>query len=122
MAQILLAFDDEAENPLLCELLERLGHRCIGVRTGEGALSLLPTQRPDLILLGLMLPDIDGLEVLRRIRANPDTAGLPVIMFSGIGDSEFAKLLRKRGASDYWIKGAMDLIRLNEMIAMQVGS
>jgi DNA-binding response OmpR family regulator len=122
MARILLVFDDDRENPLLCGLLERLGHECVGVFTGEGALRILQTRLADLVVLDFMLPDIDGLEVLRRIRSESGTAGPPVILFSGIAAPEFRKYAISRGANDYWIKGAMDLTRLNEMIAAHLGS
>ena len=122
MATILLVYDDERENPLLCGLLEKLGHHCLGVHTGKGALRILQTQHPDLVILDFMTPDIDGLEVLRRIRSERGTARLPVIMFSEIADSGFRRYAISRGANDYWIKGAMDLTRLNEMIDAHVGS
>lgn len=122
MASILVVFNSERENPLLCGLLEKLGHHCLGVHTGEGALRILQTRRPDLVVLDFMTPDVDGLEVLRRIRAQPRAAALPVIMFSEIADPAFGRYVISRGANDYWIKGAMDLTRLNEMIAAHVGS
>ena len=115
-------FDNERENPLLCGLLEQHGHECLGVYTGEGALSILRTQLPDLVILDFMTPDIDGLEVLRRIRAKRGAAGPPVIMFSEIADPGFRKYAISRGANDYWIKGAMDLTRLYEMIAAHIES
>jgi len=125
MATILLVYDDKGGNPLLCGLLEHLGHRCLGVYTGEEALRILQSQDPglpDLVVLNFMTPDIDGLEVLRRIRSERGTAGPPVIMFSEIADPAFRGYVMSRGASDYWIKGAMDLTRLNEMIAAHLQS
>src|SRR5947209_13650912 len=116
MARILLVLGDERENPLLCGLLEQLGHECVGVYGGGGALHILRTGRPDLVVLDFMTPDIDGLEVLRRIRAKRRTATLPVIMFSEIADPGFRRYAISRGANDYWVKGAMDLMRLNDMI------
>jgi two-component system phosphate regulon response regulator PhoB len=122
MAMILLVFDDRGQNPLLCELLEKLGHHCIGVHTGECALRILQTQRPDLVVLDFMTPDIDGLEFLRRIHAERGAAAPPVIMFSEIADPGFGRYVISRGANDYWIRGTMDLTRLNDMIALHLGS
>ena len=118
MATVLLVYDEARGNPLLCRLLEQVGHQCVGVYTGEAALRILQIQGPpDLILLDFMTPDIDGLEVLRRIRAERATAGPPVIMFSEIADPNFRRYVMSRGANDYWVKGAMDLTRLIEMIS-----
>ena len=122
MAKILLVFHDERENPLLCRLLEQLGHECLGVYSGEGALRILQARHPDLVILDFMTPDIDGLEVLRRIRSERGTAAPPVIMFSEIADPAFRAYVMSRGANDYWVKGAMDLTRLNEMVAAHVRS
>jgi DNA-binding response OmpR family regulator len=120
MATILLVYDDTRANPLLCGLLEERGHHCVGVYSGEGALRILQTQDPDLVILHFMTPDIDGLEVLRRIRSERGTARTPVIMFSEIADPTFRSYVMSRGANDYWVNGAMDLTRLNEMIAAHV--
>lgn len=121
MAKILLVFDDERENPLLCGLLQKLGHDCVGVYSGQAALRLVQQQRPDLVLLDFMTPDIDGLEVLRRIRSERcRSAAPPVIMFSEIADPGFRRYAIRRGAADYWIKGAMDFTRLKEMIAAHI--
>jgi DNA-binding response OmpR family regulator len=117
MARILLVCDDERENPLLCGLIEEFGHHCLGVFTGEGALRLLPTGNPDLVILDFMTPDMDGLELLRRIRSERGAAAPPVIMFSEVADRRFGRYLISQGANNYWIKGAMDLTRLNDMIA-----
>lgn len=119
MAKIVLVYNDERENPLLCRLLEQLGHQCVGLYTGEEALSALPAQDPDLVVLHFMTPGLDGLEVLRRIRVGRGGAALPVIMFSEIADPAFRNYVMGRGANDYWIKGAMDLARLDQMIAAQ---
>jgi CheY-like chemotaxis protein len=115
-----LAFEEQGESPLLSGLLEQLGHECLIVHTGEGVLQLLHSQHPDVVILYFMMADIDGIEVLRRIRARPGMSGLPIIMFSGIGDPAFGKYLISRGASDYWVQGAMDLSRLHAMIAQAI--
>ena len=65
-----------------------------------------------------MIADIDGLEVLRRIVRKAALPAPPVIMISEIADPGFARYVTSRGANDYWIKGAMDLARLNDMIAV----
>ena len=83
MARCILVVDDE---PDLLELvrfnLDRAGFRVETAATGEEALARLRRSIPDLVVLDLMLPDLSGEEVCRRVRADPGLAGLPVIMLT----------------------------------------
>ncbi len=67
---ILIIDDDELIRELLCYNLEKEGYRVIAAKDGAQALDLLTREQPDLIILDLMLPGIDGLEVCRQIRFN----------------------------------------------------
>jgi DNA-binding response OmpR family regulator len=64
---------------------------------------------PDLVLLDVMLPKLDGFEVLRRLRAAPRTRGLPVIMVTSFSRDKDAKRGRELGANDYIVKPLMEL-------------
>jgi len=102
---IVLAVEDE--EPLLEVILEGLkrnGFTVDGVDSGEDALALISHSRPDLLLLDLMLPGMDGIEVCRLLKANPATAGIPVVMLTA-RDSE-ADIVRglELGADDYLTK------------------
>jgi PAS domain S-box-containing protein len=72
--------------------------------TGSQGLALARTQGPDLVLLDLDLPDIDGIEVLRRLRADPSTAALPVIVVSAHAQAELMNAALEAGANDYVAK------------------
>lgn len=84
----ILCIEDEPEMiDLIRIILERKGYRVIGAVGGQEALESLATQTPDLILLDLMMPDIDGWEVFRQIRANPRLRNAPVIVVTAKAQS-----------------------------------
>src|SRR5205823_10760850 len=69
--------------------------------TGEKALSLARDERPDLVLLDLMMPGLDGLEVCRRLRANDATADIPIVMVTARAEESDAVVGLSVGADDY---------------------
>jgi len=85
---------------LLEAILVPRGYAVIGAASGEQALDLVAQQPPDLILLDIMMPGIDGHEVCRRLRADPTTALLPVVMVTASGDQNKVKALES-GADDF---------------------
>lgn len=113
---ILIVDDDPGTGRLLAVLLRHIGHEAAFVNDGRKALEYLAHHRPDLVILDVMMPEIDGLEVLRRVRENPQTADLPVVMFSALNDPNFRQAVRERGANDYWVKASMDFRKLEERI------
>jgi phosphate regulon transcriptional regulator PhoB len=105
MASRVLIVEDEPDiRDLLAWHLEREGYRV--ARSGDGAQALreIATQPPDLILLDLMLPGMGGLEVCRRLRQDPATAALPVIMLTAKGDEVDRVVGLEVGADDYIVK------------------
>jgi DNA-binding response OmpR family regulator len=98
---ILVVDDEEAVRRLVVYPFERDGYRVLQAATGEEALELIGHERPDLILLDLMLPGVDGYEVCRRVRA---TSMVPIIMLTA-RDDEIDKVLGlELGADDYVTK------------------
>jgi len=104
-SQHVLAVDDEeAILDLLEYNLSREGYRVTCVQTGEEAVKAAKSQAPDLILLDLMLPGLDGLEVCRILRKAPATSGIPIVMLTAKGEeSDIVKGL-ELGADDYVTK------------------
>jgi DNA-binding response OmpR family regulator len=72
---------------------------------GEEGWETAKQKKPDLILLDLGLPKMDGFEVLRRIREDPETKKIPVIIFSVIGEQKDIQKALEMGANDYTVKG-----------------
>ncbi len=84
MAATVLVVDyDPADRALWKTLLEARGHRVVTARDGRGALKECARQRPDLILLGMLLPGLDGLEVCRRLKRNHAARLTPVVLVNG---------------------------------------
>ena len=97
----ILAVDDQPQNlRLLDAVLSSRGYRVVTASSGEEAVELLSSSVPDLVLLDIVMPGIDGYEVCRRIRDNPATAFLPVVMITASGDQEKISSI-EAGADDF---------------------
>ena len=101
----LLIVDDDAEVRNLLEiLLQEQGYRTLTASTGEQALALVAQQPPDLILLDAMMPDTNGYQVARQLKASVSTANIPIIMLSGLGEQSARLLGLEAGAEDFLCK------------------
>ena len=102
IAARILVVDDQPENcAVLVRRLEREGHSCVSLHDGETALARLDAEPFDLVLLDIMMPGIDGREVLRRIKADEELRHIPVIMISALDQLESVVQCIERGAEDY---------------------
>ena len=103
--ELILAVDDEAHIlELLSFNLEASGYRVVTAATGEDALVVCAHERPAMVLLDIMLPGIDGMEVCRRLKSAPTTADIPIIMLSA-KSTDLDKILGLgTGADDYVVK------------------
>lgn len=104
MKKILLIEDDSDLFALLKYNLEKEGFALSGWRTGRDALDLCRRLRPDLILLDIMLPDYDGLEICRAVRKHPDLAGTPIIFLTARASETDRIVGLELGANDYVVK------------------
>ncbi|HZQ19768.1 MAG TPA: response regulator [Terriglobales bacterium] len=86
------------------------GHEVLSAADGEEGLRLACEQKPDLVVLDLMLPKLPGLEVLRKLRSRPDTASMPVVVISGLSQANDQKLVSE-GATSYFEKSRLMLDR-----------
>lgn len=106
MAQetILLVEDDKNILELLQYNLSREGYRTIAAPTGEEALKTASAELPSLVILDLMLPGIDGLEVCRTLKQGEKTRSLPILMLTAKGEDSDIILGLELGAEDYMVK------------------
>lgn len=105
MGQTVLVVDDDREIVRLVRAyLEQAGFRSIGAYDGAEALRALRADRPDMLILDLMLPDRDGLEITRQLRADPATAALPILMLTARVDDTDRIVGLELGADDYVTK------------------
>ena len=99
--QVLVIEDDAAIRDMLCFSLRHSGFDCDSVGDAESGLVFLKEKKPDIILLDWMLPGIDGIEFIRRLRANESLAAIPVIMLTAKGESDDMIKGLSVGADDY---------------------
>ncbi len=102
--KILIVEDEESLLKLESILLTSKGYEVVGATNGQAALDAVKKERPDLVLLDIMLPEIDGFEVCRRIKKDPDTEQIPVIMLTAKKSREDMARGEKVGADWYITK------------------
>jgi class 3 adenylate cyclase len=101
-AGVILVVDDNVANrEMLGRRLERQGYRVALAESGKAALELLRTARVDLVLLDVMMPEVDGYEVLRQLKANEALRDIPVLMISAVDEVESVVRCIELGAEDY---------------------
>lgn len=113
--KILLVEDNEMNRDMLSRRLERKGYEVVIAVNGQEGVELVSSTRPDLILMDLSLPIIDGWEATRRIKADPATARIPVIALTAHAMAEDRAKAMAAGCDDFDIK-PVDLPRLLEKI------
>lgn len=105
MAEKILVVDDDVNAlKLIGYALHREGYEIIAAQSGQEALAKSQAEKPQLVILDIMMPGMDGYEVCRRLRAAPQTAHLPVIMLTAKGQVEDKVAGFEAGADDYLIK------------------
>lgn len=101
---IMVVDDEPASGKLLVHRLERAGHRCILATSGEEAIELFAPSHPDLVLMDVMLPGIDGFETTRRLRRQQGTRWIPIIFLSALGDAVDIVSALDAGGDDFLTK------------------
>ena len=104
MAKILIVDDDPGTTNLLEVILRRDGYDVVSVNNSNETLSSALAYSPDLILLDLLMPNVDGFEVCRNLRAEPRIAYTPIVFFTSIGDVEQKVAAFAAGANDFITK------------------
>ena len=103
-SRVLIVEDEPDIRELVVHHLKREGYQVSAASSGEEALRQVQAAPPDLVLLDLMMPAMDGLEVCRRLRQDPATVSLPIVMLTAKGDEVDRVLGLEIGADDYVVK------------------
>jgi CheY-like chemotaxis protein len=119
MRTLLIVEDVALNRDLLTQLLED-EHRLVYAEDGLGALEAVAMESPALILMDLSLPKLDGVEATRRLKADPATAGIPIIVLSAHAMKADEERARAAGCDDFLTK-PIDEDRLFETIARHLG-
>ncbi len=102
--RILIVEDDKFLRELISQKLISEGYDIIEAVDGEKGIKSIKEEKPDLVLLDLILPGIDGFEVLAKMKEDPIVAQIPVIILSNLGQKDDIERGLKMGANDYLIK------------------
>jgi CheY-like chemotaxis protein len=101
----ILVADDDARNRMLLETLLAVdGYEVVSVNSGQATLDSVRAGTPDLILLDLMMPGMDGFEVVRRLKAADTSRDIPVVMVTALDDSGSHARLKAAGVADFLTK------------------
>ncbi|NCO40674.1 MAG: hypothetical protein COZ06_01320 [Armatimonadetes bacterium CG_4_10_14_3_um_filter_66_18] len=101
----IMVVDDEPENQLLIKvILSTEGYEVVGVERGKQVVERATAERPDLILLDVMMPDLDGFQVFGALRANEPTRNIPVVMLSALTQQWDVEKAINLGVNDYLTK------------------
>lgn len=114
MAKILLIEDEEALQKALSKSLEMENYTVISAYDGKTGLEAARKEKPDLILLDLILPQMDGFEVLRELKKSPETKDIPVIILTNLEQSQSVEKTIEFGPLNYLVKANYNL---DEIIA-----
>ncbi|MEK7124133.1 MAG: response regulator [Patescibacteria group bacterium] len=113
---ILIIEDEEFFRELLAKKISSKNFSVFAAVNGQQGLKEIKEKKPDLILLDLLLPDIDGFEVLSKIKSDSETSSIPVIILSNLGEQEDFEKGMKLGAVDYLVKSQSDMVDIIDKI------
>ena len=116
MKHILIIEDDDFFRELLRKKLSSKDFGVLEAFDGEKGIEAMKEKKPDLVLLDLLLPNIDGFEVLLKVKADTTISQIPIIILSNLGQQEDIERGLKLGASDYLIKSQFDIDQVIEKI------
>ncbi|MFH1416531.1 MAG: response regulator [Elusimicrobiota bacterium] len=104
MSKVMIVEDNYVTVKLLRFLLEKQKFQVVSCENGKEALDCVENEKPDLILMDVMMPEIDGIEVTRRMKQNPNTSKIPIIILSALGQEMEVMRGLQAGADGYVVK------------------
>ena len=104
MALVLVVDDSPTEQHVFCQALERSGHETIVANEGEEAIAMAVESRPDVIVMDVVMPGMNGFQATRRLSKNPDTADIPVVIVTAKGQETDRIWGLRQGAIQYLVK------------------
>ncbi len=104
MSKILLVEDDELESRLYINLFTKSGYEVVAIPNGESCYAKTKTIRPDVVILDIMMPKMNGFDTLDVLHFDPDTAKIPIIVLTNLSDEHYKTESLKRGAALFLTK------------------
>jgi CheY-like chemotaxis protein len=122
MKKILIIEDNKDNSDLVSYMMTAAGFEVLAAMDGPKGLKLAADKAPDLILLDLMMPDMNGWAVAERLKADPATASIPFIIFTALSDSENKRKAKEIGAAGYVTKPIDDIAAFSKLCQDIVGA
>jgi len=122
VARVVIVDDNVDFCRLMARLVKHLGYEAICLTSGSAALKYLAEHVPELIILDLMMPDIDGLDVLEVVREDHRLKQIPVVIFSAVSDPKLRQKAAELGATDWWVKAGVDFTSVARLIVQYLGA
>ena len=104
MSSVLVVEDDTFLSSIITQELSHAGHEVFTAFDGKQGFETAKAKKPDLILMDIMMPNINGYEALALLKSDEATRGIPVIVLSNVGQSEEKERARAAGAADFLVK------------------
>ena len=118
--QVMVIDDEVGALALIAIILERNGFAVVKAQGGAVALGLLDKAKPDLFIMDVMMPEMDGIELCRRLRSRADTAATPILLLSARSDAETIEQGRLAGANEFLTKPVFQHALVNK-VSMALG-
>ena len=116
MAHILVVEDDSALREALQTTLQAEGFEVSAEGNGEAGLKSVSAKKPDLILLDIVMPKMDGITMMTRLQDKPATKNIPIIFLTNLSDVETISKVVRQGVFDYLVKTEWDINELVELV------
>lgn len=116
MIKVLIVEDEELVARMYEKALKLDGIDVSVALGGEDGLEKARNEKPDIILLDVMMPEPDGLQVLTNMKEDPETAEIPVVMLTNLSGKHDAESAMEKGAADYWVKSNLKTLDLGKKI------
>ncbi len=116
MAKVLVVEDDALLSKLYHSMLTNAGYTVVNAENGEEGVAMATKEKPDVMILDVMMPKMNGLQVLDALKKDPVTKGIPVIVLTGLKKVNEEKDVIARGAMYYLDKGEFDPKRVADLI------
>ena len=121
MKKILIIEDEAALQKMMGDLLSQEGYKIIPAFNGKAGLDLAKNENPDLIILDLVMPQVDGFEVLEKLKREKDTQQIPVIVLTNLEAMDTINRVIELGAAAYLIKANYELYEVLEKVKQILG-
>ncbi len=114
--KILIVEDDKMISSMYETKLKQEDYEVLVAENGAQGLELAVQEKPDVVLLDIILPQMDGFTVLQEMRSNDNLKNIPIIMLTNLGTSEDQEKGKRYGATDYWVKASLTPAQVSEKI------